>query len=65
MLYGFASGTVACEATVSSRSLQLGTFCVRDERDSGEKVPGGGGRRETADGCIRGLRDHVILTILY
>ena len=41
MLYGFASGTVACEATVSSRSLPLGTFRVRDERDSGEKVPGG------------------------
>ena len=26
MLYGFASGTVACEAAVSSRSLPLGTF---------------------------------------
>ena len=41
MLYGFASGTVACEATVSSRSLPLGTFSARDERVSGEKVPRG------------------------
>ena len=48
MLYGFASGTVACEATVSSRSLPLGTFSARDERDSGEKVPRGEEWRETA-----------------
>ena len=41
MLYDFASGTVACEAAVSSRSLPLGTFRVRDERDSVEKVPRG------------------------
>ena len=61
MLYGFASGTVACEAAVSSRSLPLGTFRVRDERDSGKKVPAGGGVKR--DSCIRRLRDHVILTI--
>ena len=41
MLYDFASGTVACEAIVSSRSLPLGTFRVRDERDCSENVPRG------------------------
>ena len=46
MLYDFASGTVAGEAIVSSRSLPLGTFRVRDERDSGEKVPAGGESEE-------------------
>ena len=41
MLYDFASGTVAGEAIVSSRSLPLGTFRVRDERDCSENVPRG------------------------
>ena len=41
MLYDFASGTVAGEAIVSSRSLPLGTLRVRDERDCSENVPRG------------------------
>ena len=39
---------VACEVAVSSRSLPLGMFRGRDERDSSENVPGGEERRETA-----------------
>ena len=61
MLYGFASGTVACEAALSSRSLPLGTF--REEtRDTPAKRSQAA--RAKRDGCIRRLRDHVILTIL-